>query len=36
MVKHCEALSKDADRLATDAGKAAQYHMMRAKELQGG
>jgi hypothetical protein len=35
MQKHCEALSKDADKLAVDAEKAADYHSLRAKELQG-
>jgi hypothetical protein len=35
MKKHCEMLSKDADRLAADAEKAADYHTLRAKELQG-
>jgi uncharacterized protein YukE len=35
MQKHCEMLSKDADKLAADAEKAADYHTSRAKELQG-
>lgn len=35
MQKHCEALAKDADKLAADADKAAEYHTLRAKELQG-
>lgn len=35
MQKHCEMLSKDADKLAADAEKAADYHTLRAKELQG-
>jgi hypothetical protein len=35
MQKHCEALAKDADKLAADSEKAADYHTMRAKELQG-
>ena len=35
MQKHCAALAKDADKLAADAEKAADYHTMRAKELQG-
>lgn len=35
MKKHCEAIANDATRLATDATKAADYHEMRAKELQG-
>jgi hypothetical protein len=33
MEKHCTALSKDAEKLAADAEKAAEYHTMRAKEL---
>lgn len=35
MQKHCEALAKDADKLAADAEKAADFHTMRGKELQG-
>jgi hypothetical protein len=35
MQKHCAALAKDADKLSADADKAADFHMMRAKELQG-
>ena len=35
MQKHCTTLAKDADKLAADADKAADYHTMRAKELQG-
>ena len=35
MVKHCQAISKDADKLAGGATKAAESHEMRAKELQG-
>lgn len=35
MKKHCEALSKDADKLAADAEKAADFHTARGKELQG-
>lgn len=35
MQKHCAALAKDADKLAADAEKAADYHEMRGKELQG-
>jgi hypothetical protein len=35
MEKHCGMLAKDADKLAADAEKAADYHTMRAKELQG-
>lgn len=35
MEKHCEMLAKDADKLAADAEKAAEYHTARAKELKG-
>jgi hypothetical protein len=35
MEKHCTALAKDAEKLAVDADKAADYHLLRAKELQG-
>jgi hypothetical protein len=35
MEKHCAMLAKDADKLAADAEKAADYHTLRAKELQG-
>ena len=35
MQKHCATLAKDAEKLAADAEKAADYHTMRAKELQG-
>jgi hypothetical protein len=35
MEKHCAMLSKDADKLAADATKAAEYHTLRAKELEG-
>ncbi len=35
MEKHCGMLAKDADKLAADAEKAAEYHTMRAKELEG-
>ena len=35
MQKHCAALAKDAEKLAADADKAADYHTLRAKELQG-
>jgi hypothetical protein len=35
MEKHCATLAKDADKLAADAQKAADFHAMRAKELQG-
>ena len=35
MEKHCAALAKDADKLAADAEKAADFHSLRAKEVQG-
>jgi hypothetical protein len=35
MSKHSEGLAKDYERLAADADKAAEFHAMRAKELQG-
>lgn len=35
MKKHCDAIAKDADKLASDTEKAADYHAQRAKELQG-
>ena len=35
MQKHCAALAKDADKLAADAEKAADFHTARGKELQG-
>jgi hypothetical protein len=35
MSKHCEGLAKDFEKLAADADKAAEFHAMRAKELQG-
>ena len=35
MKKHCELLAKDADKLASDSEKAADFHTLRAKELQG-
>ena len=35
MEAHCRAIATDADKLATDAEKAAEFHTMRAKELQG-
>lgn len=35
MVKHCAAIAAAADKLATEAQKAADFHEMRAKELQG-
>jgi hypothetical protein len=35
MEKHCAALAKAAEKLAVDNEKAADYHTLRAKELQG-
>lgn len=35
MEAHCRAIEKDAEKLATDAEKAAEFHTLRAKELQG-
>jgi hypothetical protein len=35
MAKHCQMLAKDAEKLAGDEQKAADFHSMRAKELQG-
>jgi hypothetical protein len=35
MEKHCQMLAKDADKLAADAEKAAEFHTMRAKEVEG-
>jgi hypothetical protein len=35
MEKHCGMLAKDAEKLAVDAEKAAEYHSLRAKELEG-
>lgn len=35
MENHCQALARDAEKLAADADKAADYHVRRAKELQG-
>jgi hypothetical protein len=35
MEKHCMAFVKDAEKLAADAQKAADYHTLRAKELEG-
>ena len=35
MEKHCMMLAKDADKLAADAQKAADFHTLRAKELEG-
>jgi hypothetical protein len=35
METHCRAIATDAEKLAADADKAAEFHTMRAKELQG-
>lgn len=35
MTKHCEAIAKTADELATEDEKAADYHTFRGKEMQG-
>jgi len=35
MQKHCDALAKDAEKLASGAQKAAEYHTLRAAELKG-
>lgn len=35
MQKHCMAFVRDAEKLAKDAEKAAEYHTFRAKELEG-
>jgi single-stranded DNA-specific DHH superfamily exonuclease len=35
MQKHCQVIAKGADKLATDAEKAADFHTLRSKELQG-
>lgn len=35
MQKHCQGLAKDAEKLASDAEKSAEFHTLRAKELQG-
>lgn len=35
MQKHCKALAADADKMAADADKAADFHTLRGKELQG-
>jgi hypothetical protein len=35
MTEHCQALADAADKLAAEASKAAEYHTLRAKELQG-
>jgi hypothetical protein len=35
MAKHCGAIMKDADKLASDGESAAKFHRIRAKELEG-
>jgi hypothetical protein len=35
MEKHCKAFVKDAEKLAADAQKAADFHTLRARELEG-
>lgn len=35
MEEHCRAIAADAEKLAVDADKAAEFHTLRAKELQG-
>jgi hypothetical protein len=35
MEKHCRAIIADAEKMAADAEKMAEYHTMRAKELEG-
>jgi hypothetical protein len=35
MQRHCQVMAKDAEKLAVDADKAAEYHTLRANELQG-
>lgn len=35
MSKHCMVLSKDAEKMAVDADKAAEFHTFRAREMQG-
>jgi hypothetical protein len=35
MQKHCQMLIKDAEKLATDAEKSAEFHTLRAKEVEG-
>ena len=35
MEMHCRAIATDADKMASDAEKAAEFHTLRAKELQG-
>lgn len=35
MEKHCQAIAEAADKLATENLKAAEFHTLRGKELQG-
>jgi hypothetical protein len=35
MQKHCQQLAADADKLAKDADKAAEFHTLRGKEAEG-
>lgn len=35
MEAHCRAIAADAEKLAVDDDKAAEYHTLRARELQG-
>lgn len=35
MQQHCQTLAKDAEKLAADTEKAAEFHTLRARELQG-
>jgi hypothetical protein len=35
MQKHCQQLASEAEKLAKDAEKAAEFHTLRAKETQG-
>ena len=35
MDKHCTVLANDAEKLAVDSEKSAEYHTLRAKELEG-
>lgn len=35
MEAHCRAIMTDAEKMANDADRAAEYHKLRAKEMQG-
>jgi hypothetical protein len=35
MEKHCQTMARNAEKLATESEKAADFHDLRAKELQG-